>query len=248
MKKYLKIFICLTASLAPLAGNAWAGTFSENLALTSNYVFRGITQSAKRPALQGGLDYDFENGLSTGTWISTVQYGDGTPIESEIYGEYQFPLGALNATVGVRSYLYPSSGIGGPYNQIEFEAGLRHEFKMFEWSAKANFGPGSAAVDATENDAEYNQEYWITTGVSAQILDWLSASTNIGYQGYIGVKELGAGSASNNYNYLEYDVGLTAKWKKLALDMRVENTDRHISGVRYFATGPFFVATVTFTN
>lgn len=248
MKKYLTRFICLTASLATLAGNAWAGTFSENLALTSNYVFRGITESAKRPALQGGLDYEFENGFSAGTWISTVQFGDSTPIEWELYGEYEFPLGVLDATIGVQSYLYPSSGIGGPYNQIEFEAGLRHEFKMFEWSAKSNFGPVSSKVDATQNEAEYNQEYWITTGVSAPILDWLSASTNIGYQGYLGVKELGAGSASNDSHYLEYDVGLTAKWKTLALDMRAENTDRHVSGSRYFATGPFFVATLTFKN
>lgn len=64
-----------------------APALTWNLALTSDYVFRGITQTDFDPALQGGLDYSFGNsGIYIGAWASNVDFGeDGPDIELDSY-------------------------------------------------------------------------------------------------------------------------------------------------------------------
>lgn len=62
-----------------------------NLSVTSDYVFRGITQTNFDPALQGGLDYAFgDSGWYVGAWASNVDFNDpdGPDIELDTYGGY----------------------------------------------------------------------------------------------------------------------------------------------------------------
>jgi uncharacterized protein (TIGR02001 family) len=59
-----------------------------NLSVTSDYVFRGITQTDFQPALQGGLDYGFgDSGIYVGAWGSNVDFddSDGPDIELDTY-------------------------------------------------------------------------------------------------------------------------------------------------------------------
>jgi uncharacterized protein (TIGR02001 family) len=61
--------------------------FSWNAAVTSDYVFRGVSQTDRKPAVQGGIDYSFgDTGFYVGAWGSNVDYGDGTPdVELDTY-------------------------------------------------------------------------------------------------------------------------------------------------------------------
>ena len=60
--------------------------FSWNAALTSDYVFRGVSQSDEDPALQLGADLNFGNGFYVGAWGSNVDFGDGGPdVEIDTY-------------------------------------------------------------------------------------------------------------------------------------------------------------------
>jgi uncharacterized protein (TIGR02001 family) len=58
-----------------------------SLALTSDYVFRGITQTDYDPALQAGLTYSWDNGIYVGGWTSNVDFADsnGPDIEFDTY-------------------------------------------------------------------------------------------------------------------------------------------------------------------
>lgn len=56
--------------------------FSANVAVTSDYRFRGVSQSAKDPALQGGVDYTHPTGLYLGAWGSTIDFGDDFDIDT----------------------------------------------------------------------------------------------------------------------------------------------------------------------
>lgn len=75
------------ADVADVAVEEEESNFSWNLALTSDYVFRGVSQNDRQPALQGGLDYAFgDTGFYVGVWGSNVDYGVGTPdIEIDTY-------------------------------------------------------------------------------------------------------------------------------------------------------------------
>ncbi len=66
------------AALSALSGVA-AAEVSVVPTLVSDYDFRGISQSAKDPALQLALNYSNENGFYAGLWGSNVDFGAGDP-------------------------------------------------------------------------------------------------------------------------------------------------------------------------
>ncbi|OYW27068.1 MAG: hypothetical protein B7Z51_09365, partial [Methyloversatilis sp. 12-65-5] len=49
-------------------------TFTGNVGLFSQYVFRGISQTNEDPALQGGFDYSHASGFYLGTWASNISW------------------------------------------------------------------------------------------------------------------------------------------------------------------------------
>src|ERR1051325_8201182 len=55
---------------APAAPPALTGNFG----LFSQYIFRGLTQTNKEPAIQGGFDYAHASGFYLGTWASNISW------------------------------------------------------------------------------------------------------------------------------------------------------------------------------
>ncbi len=100
--------LTLTAAsaMAQSAAPAPALTTSGNLAFTSDYVFRGITQNGGKTAVQGGFDVAHTSGLSAGVWASNVSYGTAT-LEVDAYAAYGFSLTKeITASVGYIGYIY----------------------------------------------------------------------------------------------------------------------------------------------
>ena len=86
-----------------------------NAAVTSDYRFRGISQTRLKPALQGGADFVHNaSGLYAGAWASSIKWtkdagGDGD-IELDLYAGQRGELGAgVGYDVGVLTYIYPSN-------------------------------------------------------------------------------------------------------------------------------------------
>jgi uncharacterized protein (TIGR02001 family) len=92
--------------MAQSAAPAPALTTSGNLAYTSDYVFRGVTQNGGKTAIQGGFDVAHTAGLSAGVWASNVSYGTAT-LEVDAYAAYGFSLTKdITASVGYIAYIY----------------------------------------------------------------------------------------------------------------------------------------------
>ena len=111
------------AQSAPAVAPAF--TTSGNVALTSNYVFRGVSYSANHLALQGGVDLTKTpiNGLTAGVWGSSLDAGT----EVDLYANYGFKLGAVDFSVGYIDYTYSASSTyatGGEANVAATYAGL----------------------------------------------------------------------------------------------------------------------------
>lgn len=89
-----------------------------NVALTTNYKFRGQDQDASKskavkPAIQGGLDYAFgDSGFYLGNWNSSVDWLPGNSIEMDFYGGYKFKAGDVDLDVGALTYVYPGNTAG----------------------------------------------------------------------------------------------------------------------------------------
>jgi uncharacterized protein (TIGR02001 family) len=103
--------MALVAGLLGLSSVSQA-QFSSTWTLVSDYDFRGVSQSAKDPALQGSADYAFgDSGFSIGAWASNVDFEpfDGD-VELDLYANY---VGKINDTfswtAGLVRYMYPGS-------------------------------------------------------------------------------------------------------------------------------------------
>src|SRR5215813_12280893 len=100
MKKLLLAVAAFSAIGAfPLAATAadapkpeW--TITGNAGLFSDYRFRGFTQTAYRPAFQGGFDVGHSSGFYFGNWNSNVEQAlyRGASLEMDLYGGYKFEL------------------------------------------------------------------------------------------------------------------------------------------------------------
>ena len=87
-------------------------TLSGNAGLFSDYRFRGISQTNKQPALQGGADFTMKNGLYLGNWNSNVDSAmyNGANVEMDFYGGFKATFGDFGLDVGGIYYYYPGSG------------------------------------------------------------------------------------------------------------------------------------------
>ena len=120
----MKKLILATAALTAFAGSyAHAedtkpdNEISFNAAITSDYRYRGISQTRLQPALQGGADYTHNpSGFYAGTWLSTIKWtndaGGSGDIEWDIYaGKRGEIVKDVSYDVGVLTYVYPSNGL-----------------------------------------------------------------------------------------------------------------------------------------
>jgi uncharacterized protein (TIGR02001 family) len=111
--------LVLAALGTPLAAQAEGSPFSFNIGATSDYIFRGVTQTQHNPAIQGGIDYTHASGFSLGTWASNVDwvdeghYKDNSFLELDLYGGYRGSLGPIGYDLGVIEYYYPGDSISG---------------------------------------------------------------------------------------------------------------------------------------
>jgi uncharacterized protein (TIGR02001 family) len=120
-RKFAQAMAVAALAALPMLASA---QLTGNVALTSNYKFRGQDQDmigkndyAKtkgfKPAIQGGFDYAFgESGFYIGNWNSSVNWLQGNSIESDLYGGYKFKAGPFDLDVGALTYIYPGNSIG----------------------------------------------------------------------------------------------------------------------------------------
>ena len=108
MKKSLLILALLSAGLVQ-------AQVTTNLGATSDYRFRGISQTQNAPALQGGIDYADKSGVYIGNWNSSVSsqlYTNGSGLESDLYAGYKKEVAGVTLDVGSYNYFYPRASVG----------------------------------------------------------------------------------------------------------------------------------------
>jgi uncharacterized protein (TIGR02001 family) len=137
--KSLKLALVAAAAAAVLAP-AQAEGISYNIGVVSLYKSNGLDQDDRqspddsgkrakniRPAIQGGVDYDFGNGFYVGNWNSTGKFGKAN-VEIDLYAGYANELAnGLGYDVGVTRFIYPgaeSSGLNSNEAHVEFSYGI----------------------------------------------------------------------------------------------------------------------------
>ncbi len=107
LSKILPAAAVFAAAVPAFAQEETSFPVDGNIGVTSNYVFRGVTQTGDGAAVQGGLDYAHDSGLYVGTWTSNVNFAGGT--ELDVYGGFGGEAGEIGYDIGVIGYLYPEA-------------------------------------------------------------------------------------------------------------------------------------------
>ncbi len=153
-----------------LAAPTMAQEVSFNASVTSNYIWRGMTQTNDNPAFQAGADLGFENGFYVGTWASNVDFGDDTTYELDLYGGYAGEAGGFSYDIGYISYIYDDeSGADLDFSEVYASIGTAGVTFSVAYQVD-NDG------DDTLNNVYYNLGYETeigeyTVGVAAGIYD-----------------------------------------------------------------------------
>ena len=149
--------LCLATALCGLAGVAAAqersatdapveqpapaaNTLAFNVGLTTDYRYRGISQSRLKPAVSAGADYTHASGLYVGTWLTTIRWikdgGGDAPVEWDVYGGYKNTLGStgIGYDVGVLRYQYPRNRLAVSANTTEIYGALTYNVFTAKYS------------------------------------------------------------------------------------------------------------------
>jgi len=127
-----KLLIVLFAAAGITSAHAQV---TGNLGLTSDYRFRGVSQTQNAPAVQGGVDYAHKSGLYIGNWNSSVSsevYTNGAGVESDLYAGYKKEIfKGITIDVGSYNYFYPrattSAKTGSNFDTYEAFLGLGYK-------------------------------------------------------------------------------------------------------------------------
>lgn len=145
--KLKKIALACSVALLGMSAQTFAEV-SMNVGVTSNYIWRGVTQTNDAAAVSGGVDWSGESGLYAGAWASNVDFGPGTsPYELDLYGGYAGEISDFGYDVGLIYYTYD-----GDDDANFLEAALSGSWKFL--SAGVNYTV-SADTDSHEGDLYY---------------------------------------------------------------------------------------------
>ena len=104
------------SGLAQAQAAAPASSLSFNVGVTSDYRYRGISQSRLQPAVQGGVDYADKSGFYVGVWGSSIKWikdaGGDANVEIDLYGGYKGTVGDVSYDLGFLRYEYSGNKLG----------------------------------------------------------------------------------------------------------------------------------------
>jgi uncharacterized protein (TIGR02001 family) len=136
------------AVAAALVAFATPGTAQEeieivgNVAVLSDYVFRGISQTDEQAAIQGGLDIGLPSGFYLGTWGSNV--GFARSVELDVYGGIAPSVSGFDLNLGVTYYGYPGADDEGA--ELDFIEPGAYSPEYTGESGSAMYGQVGASV------------------------------------------------------------------------------------------------------
>ncbi len=219
---------------APVAGqeeetaDVIPGEVTGGVALTSDYVFRGISQTDREPAIQGSLEYAIETGIANssayaGFWGSNVDFNDGDEASVEID-----VLFGLRGDVG-------DSGVSWDLGAIYYwypGASSRLDYDYWEILPQAEYAINDLV--SVSGLYAFSPEFFADTGVAHYLQGGVSVTPPLPFEGFdlsldgtVGYQWIESNSRAGVEDYLNWSLGATVSVK--GLDFTVAYTDTDLS-------------------
>jgi uncharacterized protein (TIGR02001 family) len=213
-------------------------TLTSNVGLFSQYIFRGLTQTNRNPALQGGFDIAHSSGLYAGLWASNISwlrdagwYNQGGSIETDLYAGFkkELPNTGLTIDVGALQYYYPGrrdKAVSTVFaNTTELYGSLTYgwvQAKISSTVSRDAWTVGKSGPSYEDSRGTYYAELNATIpvgdliGKEAALLSGVSMIAHVGRQEFSGDKKVwdpsGDGASTlysnNDFSYTDYKLGI----------------------------------------
>jgi len=201
--------LCFAASTLLVASSAmaWesedgAWSTSANVALSSEYVWRGVTQTDSEPALSGGFDVSHSSGFYLGTWASNVDYGDDASLEIDYYAGF-------GGDFGDSGFSYDVGGLYYDFPDEDYDAFEVYGFVSYSFlSAGASYSVDLFDADDQEDNVYYQLDASHDVGA-------ISLAAGVGYW------DLDA----TNEDPTNWYIGASTELAGFGLDLTYHDTD-----------------------
>jgi len=218
----------LTSAMAQAEDSAFlGGTVSANVAMKSEYRFRGVSLTDRNFALQGGFDYSHDSGFYVGTWASNLAASDTYgEIELDVYGGYGGEINGISYDVGALLYAYPTGRHIAKTDYLELYGSLGVDLGVASAKIGAAYALSSQATGHQDNLYLYTDVEGVVPNTPATI------AVHLGYEnGAFGNKKLDW-SLGASVNYSDLDFGVTY--------VDTDQIGRNFKGAVIFSVGASF--------
>jgi len=230
------VFVCLVGFfLIHLNGPAWGEgekkgaldpeNFSATLTFTSDYVFRGVSQTDEKPAIQGSFDYAHPVGLYLGIWGSNVDEAiSDANLEMDLYVGYRRELFKdFNLDLTGYYYAYPGNEKDPDPEFIELHLGLSYTFSETMLSPTVglgyNFSPDFYGEDGAAHYVNFTGSLALPHGFNLY--------AELGFQTVEGDKLTGNGQGmdgGDGFDYTHWKLGISKELLGFKLDAAFHST------------------------
>lgn len=204
----LSIAVAAALAVPALAAAQASSPITGNLSIVSDYRFRGISQTYRGPAVQGGVDYAHPAGLYIGNWNSSVasqQFPLGSGIEMDFYGGYRRAFGDFGLDVGTIYYHYPraewNADVGSTTGDADFDNWEVYLGASWKWLS----GKFYYALSDYFGLADEQAGSWITTRDTATPIGARGGSDGTWYLDLTATVPVGKVSVVAHYGMLEVE-------------------------------------------
>lgn len=221
----MRFLLTAAAATGALAGVAHAEPMiSSNVAIATDYTFRGVSQTDGGPAISGGFDYTNDIWYG-GVWASNVEVNNDGSTEIDLYAGVKPTFGDVSTDFGVIGYFYPDANDNGA------------EIDYAEVYAKASISPaeGFTVGGAVFVSPEFTGE--TGTGIYAEVGASYAFDSQFSVSGAFGQQQADdadfdprAGANRVEDSYTTWNLGATyapqdGVFKGMGFDVRYVDTD-----------------------
>lgn len=217
-------YAVVVASLMAAGAAQAAVTTTGSVAFTSDYKFRGISQSNTNAAVQGSVTVAHDSGVYFTAWGSSIANVNGG-LELDTLLGYAGTAGDIGYDVGVMRYNYPGNDGG------------QTAVTNFKGNGELSYNEVYASVSAkgAKLGVNYSDDYFGETGkftyvyatYAGEVYNGFGVVASVGLNSLEGAAEQSfiTGSSSNDDSYIDYKVGVTKSFEGIGFELAYIGTD-----------------------
>lgn len=221
--KLSKLSFAVIAATCAMAGVAQAKvTNTGSVAFTTDYKFRGISQTTNNAAVQGSLTLNHDSGAYFTAWGSSIAAANGG-LELDTLLGYAGSSGDIGYDVGVMRYNYPGNDGGQAANNG------RKRFSYNE--AYASVSMMGAKVGGAVSDDYFGDSgsfHYLYADYSKEVFQGFGVVAHVGYNKFGSAagmnRALGTSSTGEN-SYVDYKAGITKSIEGIGFELAYIGTD-----------------------